>query len=97
MGFAHHGSDEESQLIRRFIEQTEGRAQRAWSEGRIDATDNGDLACAIKTDHEHGKIIMDFGKSVTWLAMTPKDAFAWAQELIKRAREISKEPLVLEI
>ena len=97
MGFAHHGSDEESQLIKRFIEQAEGRAKRAYSEGRIHATDEGDLSCAITTDHTHGKILMDFGKPVTWLAMTPKDAFAWAQELIKRAREISKEPLVLEI
>lgn len=97
MGFAHHGSGEESELMKRFIEQAEGRAKRAYSEGRINADDDGDLSCAITTDHAHGKIIMDFGKSVTWLAMTPKDAFAWAQELIKRAREISKEPLVLEI
>ncbi len=97
MGFAHHGSDEESELIKRFREQVAGRAKRAYSEGRIAATDEGDLAAAISTDHAHGKIVLDFGKSVTWLAMTPKEAFSVAQELIKRAREISTEPLVLEL
>ena len=97
MGFPHHGSRDESELIKRWHDQLEGRAKRAYSEGRIGATDDGDLACAINTDYQHGKIIMDFGKPVTWLAMTPKDAFAWAQQLIKRAREISKEPLTLEL
>ena len=97
MGFAHHGSGEESELIKRFREQVEGRAKRAYSEGRIAATDDGDLSCAISTDHAHGKILMDFGKSVTWLAMTPKDAISFAQQLIARARELSKEPISLEL
>jgi hypothetical protein len=97
MGFAHHGSNEESQLMKLFIEQTQGRAKRAFSEGRINATDDGDLACAITTDRLHGKIVMDFGKPVTWLAMTPADAVSWAKQLIQRAREISKEPIVLEL
>lgn len=103
MGFPHHGGDNPANdlqianLLKRFEEQVEGRAKRAYSEGRISSTDEGDLACAIKADHEHGKIVMDFGKAVTWLAMSPQDAVSWAQALIRCAREISKEPIVLEL
>ena len=102
MGFAHHGDNpaknlEIANLLQRFEKQVEGRAERAYSEGRISAADEGDLACAIKTDHKHDKIIMDFGKPVTWLAMSPQDAVSWAQELIRRAREISKEPITVSL
>ena len=106
MGFHHHGGDNPANpandlafanLLKRFEEQVEGRAKRAYSEGRISSTDEGELACAIKSDRKHGRVIVDFGKPVTWLGMTPQDAVSWAQALINCAKEISKEPIVLEL
>lgn len=100
MSFSHHGNRDDTQnieLLKRFDDQVNERAKRAYSEGRISAMDDGDLACAITTDHARKRVIMDFGKSVTWLAMTAEDAASWGQQLIQRAREISEKPLVVEL
>ena len=100
MSFSHHGDSQNMEianLMNRFADQVNSRAKRAWSEGRLNAEDQGDLAVAITTDHTKKRIIMDFGKPITWLAMTAEDAVKWGTELIRRAREISDKPLVLEI
>lgn len=100
MSFSHHGEPQDPaniELLKRFEDQVNERAKRAYSEGRISATDDGDLACVITTDHARKRIIMDFGKSITWLAMTAEDAARWGEELIKRAREISDKPLVVAL
>ena len=103
MSFHHHGdggpqeSDVEKDLIQRFTEQIKGRAKRAYSQGRLNGDDLGDLAAVITTDADKEKIILDFGKPVTWLAMNADDAISLAQELIRRARTISKKPFVLEV
>lgn len=46
---------------------------------------------------ESGVVVVDFGKGVTWLAISPQDAIALAQSLIKHARAISKEPLTVQL
>jgi hypothetical protein len=100
MGFPHHGPEDEAarrELMKRFEDQVEGRAQRAYSEGRLGAEDLGDLAAVISTDRERKRIRLDFGKPVTWLAMTADDAVSLAQELIKRAREIAERPFTIEL
>ena len=104
MSFPSHGVPQDpnkqieiANLLKRFEDQVEGRAKRAYSQGRVRPDDEGDLACAITTDHVRKRIIMDFGKEVTWLAMTADDAVSWANQLLARAREISDKPIVLEV
>lgn len=105
MGFPSHGTGDRNpakeieiaNLVKRFEDQVNERAKRTYSQGRVSATDEGDLAMAIATDHAHKRIVMDFGKPVTWVAMTADDAVAFAQQLLSRAKEISDKPIVLEV
>lgn len=103
MGASHHGgyppqpNPELDALMKRFVEQVEGRAKREYPEGRIAADDDGALACAIGGDHAHGRVRIDFGKLIAWFSLTPEEAVGLAQLLVKQARAVSKVPLVVEI
>lgn len=103
MGASHHGGHPEppnpelDALMKRFMQQAEGRAAREYPGGRIAADDDGALACAIAADHAHGRVRIDFGKMIAWLSVTPEEAVGLAQMLIKQARAVSKVPLVVEI
>jgi hypothetical protein len=104
MSFPHHGDGSQKKLtpqmeeiMRRFDDQVNERAQRAYSQGRISSLDEGDLAMAIATDHKRKLIRIDFGKQVQWLAFGADDAVALAKQLLARAREISDKPIVLEL
>ena len=83
--------------MKRFNDQLEGRAKRAYSEGRLKPSDDGDIAFAIAADREKGVVILDFGKQVSWLGMRPKDAVALAEKLIEKAREVANEPLTFNL
>lgn len=104
MSAGHHGGPvdddaanvgRQNELMKRFIEQAEGRAKRTYSEGRVGAKDEGDLAMAIAADPEHGIVVIEFGKPITWLGLGPRDAVALAKSLVEKARQVSKEPLVM--
>ena len=107
MSFQHHNEgmsenmrklfEDEKAARERFQEQVEGRAKRTWSEGRVGPADDGDLAFAIGTHPEKELVVLDFGKSVEWIAMPPQQAIELAQSLIKHARSISKEPLKIQL
>lgn len=103
MGAAHHGSEQArpnpalDALMKRFLDQTEGRAKRAYSEGRVGADDDGDLAMAVGHDIGARIVRVDFGKPVTWLGMPPEQAVGLAKLLIQHARAVSSKPLVVEI
>lgn len=77
----------------RFQEQVAGRAKRTWSQGRLGATDDGDLAFVIGPHPEHDLVVIDFGKPVEFVSLPPQQAIELAQSLIKHARAISKQPL----
>lgn len=93
---AHHG-DEESAIRRRFVEQVEGRAQRSYSEGRIGADDDGDLAMAIGADPARKLVVIDYGKLIQWVGMPADQAVKMAEMLIAKAREVSDRPLSVNI
>lgn len=102
MGASHHGEgnsepegDRQTELMKRFIAQAEGKAKRAYSEGRINADDQGDLALAVAVDEQKKIVILSFGKPVEWIGFGPRDAVALAKMLIEKARAVSTEPLVL--
>lgn len=93
---AHHG-DEENAIRRRFLEQIEGRAQRAYSQGRIGADDDGDLAMAIGADPDKKIVVIDYGKLIQWVGMPPEQAVRMAEMLIEKARAVSDRPLSVNI
>jgi hypothetical protein len=95
----HHGGREEhdQEILKRLMDQMEGRAKRAYSEGRVSATDDGDLALAVAADRAKKIVIIDFGKQVDWIGMGPEQAVGLAEMLIAKAREVSDRPLSVNI
>jgi hypothetical protein len=49
------------------------------------AGDEGGLAAAMGVDPKHKRIVMTFGKAVTFLVMRPDEARRWARSLIEFA------------
>jgi hypothetical protein len=104
MSAGHHGGpiddnaadiERQNELMKRFIEQAEGKAKRTYGQGRIGAEDDGDLALAIAADREKGIVLVSFGKPVEWIGLGPREAVALAKTLVDKARLVSKEPLVM--
>lgn len=104
MSTAHHGqvpSDDGKtamdEIMRRFVDQVEGRAKRKFSDGRIGPNDDGDVSFACSADAKNKIVILDFGKPVSWIGMQPEQAVAIAEMLVKFARQVSDRPLTIEI
>ncbi len=103
MAFQHHnegmspemrGLFEDQKAARdRFSDQVAGRAKRAFPDGRIGPTDDGELAFSIGPHPERELIVLDFGKPVEFVAMPPQQAIDLAQALIKHARAIATTPV----
>src|SRR5687768_3107867 len=95
MSFPHHGEEfeEQSELLKRFQEERDGKAQREFPEGRLSGDDDGSLTFKIGADAEKGVVAIEYSKPTVWVAMPPQQAVELAQLLIKHARSISKEPL----
>ncbi len=72
MSLEHHGDNlrGESEVIKRFRDQLQGKALRKWPEGRLGACDDGELSYAIAADPKSGVIKIDFGKPVTWIGLS---------------------------
>lgn len=45
------------------------RQQGQYSQGQLNAADEGDLMLRIATDHQKQVVIIDFRKSVKWVAL----------------------------
>ena len=102
MGTSHHGganppNPELEALMKRFIEQTEGRARREYTRGRLGADDDGTLAMAVRADPATGTVVIDFGKPVEWIGLSPQDVAGLVRLLIGKAREVAKEPFTVEL
>ncbi len=55
--------------------------------GKIRPDDEGELKLGVAGDPENHIVIIDFGKNVNWMAMTPDDAEALAESLRKNAQK----------
>lgn len=95
MSCAHHHEDYErqSELLKRFQEERDGTAQREFPEGRLSGDDDGSITFKIGVDPDKNVVAMEFSKPTHWVAMPPQQAVELAQQLIRHARAISKEPL----
>lgn len=77
-------------VIQRFFDQMEGKAKREYPAGRVSPEDEGSLAVMVSVDRRHGRVRVDFGKPVSWYAVTPGEARAFATHLIKMADKLDK-------
>jgi hypothetical protein len=57
-------------------------------QGKVHATDEGELKFALAADHEHRVVLIDFGKPVVWMGLPPEDAVKLGLALIERAGEL---------
>jgi hypothetical protein len=58
-------------------------------QGKLTPEDEGEIQIAI-TDY-NGKVVMDFGKPITWIGFTPDQAGEIADNLLRHADNASKE------
>lgn len=102
---AHHGmfpantpdDDEQLRLTKalreRFAEEAQSLglgATRAFPQGVVNDLDEGEIQFAIKGDREREKVFINFGKSIDFIGMTPRQAVEMAQLLIHHARASAK-------
>lgn len=55
-----------------------------YPDGKLGPTDSGALVMAVSVDH--GRVVIDFGTQVTWLAWSPDEAEGFANAILKVAR-----------
>jgi len=53
-------------------------------DGKLRPDDEGGLTAAVAVD-KNGMVFIDFGKSITWLALPKEDAIALAKLLLEKA------------
>jgi len=58
--------------------------------GQISDDDQGELKVAMGINMEHKRIIIDFGKEVSWLGLGADEARSFAQGLLDNADRIDK-------
>jgi hypothetical protein len=59
-------------------------------DGKHSEDDCGELEAHVLV--ERGYVTVRFGKPITWLRMRPNEALAWAEALVRNAKEAEKEP-----
>jgi hypothetical protein len=65
--------------------------------GQLHHSDEGEIRFGVASDEKTGKVMINFGKPVAWLAFEPEQAVQIAQALIQHARKMAKEPLAIRI
>ena len=85
--------------FKKMLKETVG-ATGQFPDGKLALHDEGEIAFAIGI--REGKVVIEFGKEISSVGMTPHQAISLAEILIKKARSAniigaSKEPLTLTI
>ena len=86
MSMSHHG---DSETMRRFLDQMDGKAKREYPKGRMGHEDDGALAFAIAADRVHNTVVIRFGKPVEWIGLGPQDVQNMIDSLQARLLELS--------
>jgi hypothetical protein len=58
-------------------------ATGAFPYGKLDATDEGELM--VQISELNGKVKVDFGKKIAWIAMSPDEMIDFSTVLMRRA------------
>ena len=61
-----------------------------FSEGKLNPSDQGDLALAITWDERNQVVRLDFGKPVAWFAMSAHDARVIAEMILEKAEQAGR-------
>lgn len=72
---------QDPKIMKRFLDQTQNKAKRSYEHGRLGPDDEGVLAMRIAVDPAHKHVILDFGKEVTWVAMSQVELEGFMQLL----------------
>ncbi len=64
-------------------------ANGKYPQGHLNNEDEGELRLGI--GHSDGKVIINFGKSVTWIAFDPEQAIEIACQILGTAKKIKGE------
>lgn len=91
----HHGSELSDELQRYLGKAQDDLAQKLgatgnFPEGQLTSTDEGELALGVTA--YKGKVVMQFGKPIAWLGMSPEQARALALLLRQHANQIDRTP-----
>lgn len=57
-------------------------------DGKVSEHDQGELQFAVY--HKDGKVIVEYGTSVTWVGLDPNSAINFGNALLKHARKVLK-------
>jgi hypothetical protein len=57
-----------------------------YPEGRLSEDDEGGLMIAVGS--KEGKIVINFGKDISWIALNPEEAMAFADAIKTRAKDL---------
>lgn len=74
MATPHHGSREQSELIKRFQEQQSREYARKFPDGRINENDDGELTYAVAADPKRQLVLIQFAHPTDWVGLGPDDA-----------------------
>lgn len=81
---AHHSSEIDptlAQLFGRPQELPDFGATGKFPEGKLNATDEGEIQFGIAADVAANTVVLNFGTPVVWLGLTPAQAIAIADSL----------------
>lgn len=87
MSVQHHGEEDrqrQSEFMRRFQEQAEDKYRRTFTDGRINAEDDGDLTYMITTDDRHRTIVIKFAHPTEWIGLNVEAATELRDQLTER-------------
>jgi hypothetical protein len=94
MSVQHHGDmpedmrrmlqADQSQLVKRFMEQSTGSYDRKFPNGRIGAEDDGELTYAITNDDRKRVIVIKFAHPTEWIGLDVKAATELRDQLTER-------------
>lgn len=83
----HHSNQPDMERLRKLLADEAQRlglgATGQFPEGKLSDHDEGEIKVAIATTQ--GKIVINFGKSINFLAMTPEQGLDFAQIVSERA------------
>lgn len=98
---SHHSSEPMGEAFRQQMEIEAQRmglgATSRHPSGSIHGSDEGEIRLGVASDDKSGKVMLNFGKPVTWIAFNPEEAIGVAQALIQHARKVAKEPITVHI
>lgn len=84
------GFQRRNEIMRKLLDTTGFRgAIGSFPEGKLKPDDEGAIQFAV--GEADGKVVIDFGTQVHWLAMTPQQAADFASAVLKHARFVGRK------